>query len=123
MHNRKLASFAAVLMLTASSSVFAGDTTHAEEAIKESGMASGHASASTTHAIGASGQVTSAAVAVPLSAGGAVLGSVGAASTSAAEGLMNAATAPIGAPLTITDENVTAMPPDQALRPAPGTNQ
>lgn len=123
MRRHKLASFSVGLILTASSTAFAGDATHAEAAVKESGMASGHASASAAHAIGASGQVTSAAVAVPLSAGGAVLGSVGAASASAAEGLMDAATAPIGGPLTITDENVTAMPPDQALKPAPGTNQ
>jgi hypothetical protein len=97
-------------------SAIADDETHAKRAVKESMQASGHASASAGHSIAASGQVTSAALAVPLSVGGVVLGSAGAVSTNAASDLMKAATAPIGTPLTISDEVVTSIPPNEALK-------
>jgi hypothetical protein len=72
--------------------------------------------ASAAHAIVASGQVTSAASSVPLSVGGAVLGSAGAVSTGAAKDSLKAATSPIGKPLEVTEEAITTMPPNEALR-------
>ncbi len=116
----------------------AAENTHAGEAVRNAVKASSHATASVAHSIAASGRVTSAAGAVPLSvggmivgapepfrqlpataplsAGGAALGSAGGASTGAARGLINAATAPIGKPLEITDEAITATPPNEALK-------
>lgn len=93
---------------------FAAENTHAEEAVKKSAQASGNASASAAHSIAASGQVTSAAVAVPLKA----VGAVGAASAQAGDGLSKAASAPIGTPLQVTDEAITAGPlPSEAMKP------
>lgn len=87
--------------------VLAADSTHAEEAVKKSAQASGNASASAAHSIAATGQITSAASAIPLK----VVGSVGAVSAKAGESLSNIANAPIGTPLVITDEVITAGPP------------
>ncbi|MBU0943779.1 MAG: hypothetical protein KKE53_04925 [Proteobacteria bacterium] len=88
--------------------------THSGRAVEELSKAGSHASASAAHGIVASGQVTSAASAVPL----AISGSAGAVSTEIAKDLMKAATAPIGTPLEITDESVTVgPPPDKALAP------
>lgn len=92
---------------------FAGDT-HSGQAVEESAQTGSHASASAAHGIVASGQVTSAASAVPLAIGG----SAAAVTTEIAKDLMDAATAPVGTPLEITDESVTAgPPPDEALAP------
>ena len=94
--------------------VYAAESTHAEEAVKKSAQASGNASASAAHSIAASGQVTSAAIAVPLKA----VGAVGAASAQAGDGLSKAASAPIGTPLQVTDEAITAGPlPSEAMKP------
>lgn len=88
---------------------------NARKAVNESGQASGHAAASAGHGILASGQVTSAAIAVPLSVGGAVLGAAASIATGAADSAMNAANAPIGQPLPVTDRVITTMPPSEAL--------
>ena len=104
------------LFFITTGSAVAGDNTYSGQAIKEGVQASGHASASAANSIAASGQVTSAAMAVPLSVGGAVLGSAGAASASAANQSMRAATAPIGTPLEVTDEAITITPPNEALK-------
>ncbi len=86
--------------------------THSEQAIKESGEAASHASASLAHGIIASGQVTSAVSAIPL----AVVGSVGAVSAEISKDLLEVATTPIGTPLEITDETVTVgLRPEEAL--------
>lgn len=105
-----------VLFFMVGGSAFAENIAHAGQAVQESAQASGHASASAAHSIVASGQVTSAASAVPLSVGGAVLGSAGAVSAGAAHDSMKAATAPIGTPLEVTDESITTMPPNEALK-------
>jgi hypothetical protein len=97
-------------------SAFADDNTHAGHAVTEAVQASGHASASAAHSIAASGQVTSAVSALPLSVGGVALGSAGAVSAGAARDSMRAATAPIGTPLEITDEAITVIPPNEALK-------
>ena len=115
MFNRMLS--AVFLVALASSATFAKEDTHAGRAITYSGQASAATSGSAAHSIAASGQVTSAASAIPLSVGGAVLGSAGAVSAKAAHDSMKAATAsPIGTPLKITDEVITTMPPNEALK-------
>lgn len=97
----------------------AGEGAYSGQAVKESGAASTHGSASVANGIIASGQVTSAAAAVPLSVGGAVLISGGAASVSAAQGSMRAASVtPRKGPLKVTDETITVTPPDKALKQA-----
>jgi hypothetical protein len=112
----KRRSMAAVLLATMVGSAFADDDSHAGRAVNEAVQTGSHASASAAHSIAASGQVTSAASAVPLSIGGAVVGSAGAVSAAAARDSMRAATAPIGTPLEITDEVITVVPPNEALK-------
>ena len=99
MNHKKYSANLGIIDLFTSGGVFAQSGNHASQAVKESGKASGHASASAGYGIVASGQVTSAAVAVPLSIGGAVLGSAAAVSAGAGALAMTAATAPIGQPL------------------------
>lgn len=106
----------AVLCFVQSCLVYAGEDTHAGQAVRNSAEASGHASASAAHSIAASGQVTSAASAIPLSVGGAALVSGGAVSIGAANGSMKAAASPIGKPLKITEEAITTTPPNEALK-------
>jgi len=114
----KLLKISLVFMLLAAtnSSVFAAGDTESGRAVNEAVQSSGHASASAAHSIAASGQVTSAVSAVPLSVSGAALGSAGAVSAGAARDSMRAATAPIGTPLEITDETITVIPPNEALK-------
>lgn len=90
-----------------------GGGTDAAKAVNHSVQASAHGSASAAHAVAASGKTTSAVVAVPLSVGGVALSAAGAVSTSAAAQLSNTANSQ---PLPITDEVITTVPPDQALR-------
>jgi hypothetical protein len=104
------------LFVVTNSSAFAADNTEAGRAVNEAVQSSGHASASAAHSIAASGQVTSAVSAVPLSVSGAALGSAGAVSAGAARDSMRAATAPIGTPLVVTDETITVIPPNEALK-------
>ena len=102
-----------VLMITACTQSFAQDS-HTGNAIKHAGAASSHASRSAAHSIAATGQVVSGVIAVPLMSAGAV----GAASARLGEELWDAATAPAGGPLEISEETVTAGPaPDEAVHP------
>ncbi|MBP6008136.1 MAG: hypothetical protein KA740_10565 [Rhodoferax sp.] len=89
---------------------------NAAQAVDNGVKGSGHASASAAHSIAASGQVTSGMMAVPLLASGAVAGSAGGASANAGATSLNAASMPIGTPLVVTDESITVMPPNQALK-------
>ncbi|MDD5295571.1 MAG: hypothetical protein PHU46_01555 [Rhodocyclaceae bacterium] len=99
---------------------WADPVTQSGQAVQQGGLASGHASGSAAHAIAASGQTTSAAMAVPLASGGAVSAATGGGSTAAAQGSAAAA----GSPLPIGDEAITAMPPpDEALKNKPGKAQ
>ena len=109
-------SLVAFIVAAMTGSAFADDNTHAGRAVTEALQSSGHASTSVAHAIAASGQVTSAVMAVPFSVGGAVFGLVGAVSAGAAHDLMRAATAPIGTPLAVTDEVISVILPNEALR-------
>jgi hypothetical protein len=113
--------FAAALIL---SIVFAGacfaEGTYSGQAVKESARASSHASVGVVYGVIATGQVVSAAAAAPF----AIAGSVGAVNTRIAEGLRDAASVPVGTPLPIADEIVTAgPPPDQALKSKPCDNR
>lgn len=103
-------------LLLATQVSFAQETTHLGAAISEALQASGHASASAVHSIAASGQVTFAASAVPLALVGSALLTVGTTSVAAAGDLLQAATAPIGTPLPITDEVLVVTPPNEALK-------
>ena len=105
-----------IMLVGAHHAFSAEDTTHAGQAIHYAGQASANASVSAAHSIAASGQVTSAVSAVPLAIGGAVSGAVVAASTGAARDLMKAATSPAGNRLEVTDETITTMPPNEALK-------
>ncbi|HET7832305.1 MAG TPA: hypothetical protein VFK88_05010 [Gallionella sp.] len=117
MNKHYLSAIALSVCVATASSANAADDTHAERAASNAAQASGHASASAGHSIAASGQVTSAASAAPLSIGGSALVSGGAVSMGAAHGSAHAATSkPNGAPLEITDEAITVMPPNEALK-------
>ena len=71
-----------------------------------------HSAQAVGHGVVGSAKLTSAAVAVPLVA----VGAVGAVSSKAGNSLMEEANKPIGAPLEITDEALTVGPsPDQAI--------
>lgn len=91
---------------------------NARKAINESGQASTNAVNSAGHGILASGQVTSAVVAVPLSVGGAILGTAASVANGLASASMNVAAEPIGRPLPITEHVITTMPPSEALTKA-----
>ncbi len=106
----------AVLVLGAAS--VCAQSGNARKAINESGQASTNAVNSAGHGILASGQVTSAVVAVPLSVGGAVLGTAASVANEMANSAMNAATEPIGRPLPVTEHVITTMPPSEALTKA-----
>jgi len=83
------------------------------QAIIESGQASTHSSAASIHAVIGSGQAISAVAAIPF----ALSHGIGEVSGEIADNLLDAATKPIGVPLTITEETVTVgPPPDLALR-------
>jgi hypothetical protein len=115
MNTRSRVLFATSLMAAMTGSAIADDT-HAGRAVNEAAQTSGHASASAAHSIAASGQVTSAVSAVPLSVGGVVLSAGGAVSAAAARDSARAATAPIGTPLKVTDEAISVVPPNEALK-------
>lgn len=114
--NNLLAIALTVSLVPAGVAVAAGNT-HSGQAVANSAQAGSHASASAGHSIAASGQVTSAASAIPLSIGGAALSVGGAVSIGVAQDSARAAASPIGgAPLKITDETITVMPPNEALK-------
>lgn len=99
-------------IMTLGAAVAAEPNTHAGKAVDHAAKSFSNASGSVVHSIAASGQLTSAASAIPLSIGA----SVGAASGQLAHDSMKAATAPIGTPLPVTDEVLTTIPPNEALK-------
>ena len=108
----KLNKLVAIGILVSSSSIFAADT-HSGQAAKHAANSGSNASGSAAHAIMSSGQVASAAAAIPL----AIIGSVGEVSKQISEDLMDAAMAPIGTPLEITEESIVAgPPPNEAIK-------
>ncbi len=95
--------------------VFANGT-HSGQAISQAFRASGHASKSLGHSIAAGGQAVSAVAAVPFLA----VGASGGVSTQIGHDLHDAAIAPVGEPLEITDEIITVgPPPDLAIEKDP----
>ena len=116
MKKNKLLVIALTVSLMPVGVVIAADNTHSGQAVGNSIQAGSRAGASIGHSIAASGQVTSAVSAIPLSIGGAALSVGGAVSVGAARDSARAATAPIGTPLKITDETITVMPPNEALK-------
>ena len=119
MLKRCLRSICLLIVFLPSLPAAADDETHLGRAILESGRASLHASVAAGHALAASGQATLAVSAVPLSLSGAALTSVGRVSSSTAVAMQRAASAPVGAPLEISDEYLITVPPDQALKSHP----
>lgn len=105
-----------LVLIAFASSAAAQSVQHSAQAVTESVKASGHMSKGAAHSIVASGQVVSAAVAVPLSVGGVVLGSAASASVGAAHQSMKAASTPVGGPLPVTEETIVTTPPDVALQ-------
>ncbi|WP_428026524.1 hypothetical protein [Arcobacter sp.] len=102
----------AIVTLISSSNIYATDT-HSGQAAKHAANSGSNASGSAAHAIMSSGKVASAAASVPL----AVVGSVGEVSKQISKDLMDAATAPIGTPLEITEESIVAgPPPNEAIK-------
>jgi len=94
-------------------SMFFGQQAMAQGSTQHSGQAVGHSALAVGHGAVGSAQLTSAAVAVPLIA----VGAVGAVSAEMGKGLIKAANKPIGEPLEICDETLTAGPsPDRAIR-------
>jgi hypothetical protein len=116
MRKLNLAFWSTLFAAAAFNQALAQSTSHAGQAAKDGVAASGHASASAAHSVAASGQVTSAMFAVPLLSGAAAMGSAGAVSATAGRDSLRAATAPIGTPLAITDEAITVVPPNEALK-------
>ena len=111
---KKLSLIACASVLITHTGMMAGGGTHSEQAVAHSAASGSNASTSTATAIAESGAATSVAVAVPLL----VAGSTAVASAGAAEESIQATTAPVGTPLEITEESVTAgPPPDKALAP------
>ena len=97
------------LFAALASSGCAGSTSNASVAVKQSVQASGLASSGAAHALAASGQAALAVSSVPLAVSGAVL-------SGAAKASMNAASAPAGTALPLTDQTITVIPPNQALK-------
>ncbi|NWF36982.1 hypothetical protein [Mariprofundus sp. KV] len=95
-----------IAMLFSQQAMAQGSAQHSGKAVGHSALAAGHS------AVG-SAKLTSAAVAVPLVA----VGAVGAVSAQAGNALLKAANKPIGEPLEISDEAITVGPsPDRAIR-------
>lgn len=104
---KQLITIATILSFTASTAFAAGPSENLSEAGKHSAM-------SAKHSATGSGQIVSAAVAVPLLA----VGSVGAVSTSAGEALLNNARGDTPVALEITEINITIESPEAAMNPA-----
>ena len=101
-----------LLALCLASPAFPGET-HSGKAASHGSQASEHASGSAAHAIMSTGQVVSGAASVPLMASGAS----GAVSAQMGQDLKDAAMAPAGEPLEISDETITVgPPPDKAMK-------
>jgi hypothetical protein len=93
-------------------SMFFGQQAMAQGVAQHMSQSVAHSAQAVGHGVVGSAKLTSAAVAVPLVA----VGAVGAVSSKAGNSLMEEANKPIGAPLEITDEALTVGPsPDQAI--------
>lgn len=103
-----------VIMYVTTCSLSFAQGTHSGQAVKHSVAASSHAGQSAVHSVAAVGRVVSGVVAIPLMSAGAA----GAVSADMGEALWDAANAPAGGPLELTDETITVgPPPDKAVAP------
>jgi len=88
-------------------------TAYAQGSTQNFSEAAGHSVKATGHSVAGSAKLAVSAVAAPLI----IVGSIGAVSQSAGEDLWNIANQPIGDPLPISDETVSAGPaPDMAIK-------
>jgi hypothetical protein len=87
-----------------------------EAAVKSGSNASTHTSASFAHSLVATGQLASGVVAIPLLSIGAVAGGVGASAMAVGTTSLNGAQSTSGNPLPLTEETVTVLPPNHALK-------
>ncbi len=110
---------ALALTVTIAGPAMAQPAANAGIAAQQGSQASALASGSAAHALAASGQVTLGASSVPLKASQGVAASAGAASGAAANASAQAASARPGAPLPVTDQTITIISPDQALKAKP----
>lgn len=98
-------------------SALAGDNIGAS--VSHASQASAHSAMSALHALAASGRVVLGVSAVPLL----VSGSVGTVSGRLGSDMLEAANAPIGTPLVVTEETFSVgPPPDAVLRDTQGPN-
>ncbi|WP_081441953.1 hypothetical protein [Mariprofundus ferrooxydans] len=89
-----------------------GQQAMAQGSVRHSGQALNHSVQASGHAVVAGAQLTSAAIAIPMVAAGAV----GAASTQSGAALLKQADSDFDRPLSISEETVTAGPaPSEAL--------
>lgn len=106
-----------VAALSASAATaLANPSEQVEKAVQAGGRASGNASASAGHSLAATGQLASGVMATPVMASGAIAVGAGSAAMQAGGSLMDTANRPIGAPLPVTDEVVSILPPNKALQ-------
>ena len=85
----------------------------AQGSIQHFSAAMGHSAQAVAHTVTGSAQLASSAIAMPLK----VSGAVGAVSGQAGDALWKIADEPIGQPLPVTDETITAGPdPAQAMQ-------
>jgi hypothetical protein len=96
---------------------------HAQQSVQAGGRASGNSVASAGHSLAATGQLVSGVVAVPFLASGTVALGAGSAAVQAGGASMNAASRPAAAPLPLTDETISILPPSSAAQPQPTTPQ
>jgi len=93
-------------------SMFFGQQAMAQGVAQHLGQSVAHSAKAVGHGVIGSAKLTSAAVAIPLVA----VGAVGAVSSEVGTSLMDEANKPIGTPLEVSDEAITVGPsPDQAI--------
>lgn len=109
---RPLSLIVTAVLFGVSVSYAGGAVENSTEATKNAAASAGHASGSAAHSVAASAQVTSAASAVPLTVGA----SAGAVSGQTAKQSLRAASAKGEQPLEVSDETITVIPPDEALK-------
>ena len=100
MRIRQLACVMTVIVITSFQNVQAGP-------LQASGQAMGHSVNAVGYSVAASAQLVFGAAAIPLG----FSAQVGKASGAASDALWEAANEPVGQPLPITEENITAGPP------------
>ena len=107
--------FSALVFLI-SAQIYAQSTPASRQELSRLAEAGSNASGNIVNGVVASGRLTSAISAVPLSVGAVVLGSAATVISEAATESAKLALIPIGQPLPVSDQVVTTMPPNEALK-------